>query len=171
MKESKEPRVLVRAAAADAPALLALRERTAAHLAEQHGRKHRPSRTTTRSVLWEMKRGDTIWVMRRGKAIVASLVLGTRKPWSIDASYFAPASRPLYLTSMNVSPELQRTGVGRRCLEDVKSIARAWPADAVRLDAFDREDGAGEFYRKCGFREVARVRYRTTPLRYFELEL
>ncbi len=159
--------MLTRATPADAPAVLELRERTAAHLAAQHGRKRRPSRATVRSVLWEMRRGDVIWVVRKGRALVASLVLGTRKPFSIDAAYFAPAANPLYLTAMNVAPEEQRTGLGRRCLEDVKIIARALPADAVRLDAFDRDDGAGGFYLKCGFREVARIRYRGTPLIYF----
>jgi len=171
VKASDAPRLLTRATAADAPALLELRERTAAHLAAQHGRKRRPSRATVRSVLWEMQRGDVIWVVRKGRALVASLVLGTRKPFSIDASCFTPAEKPIYLTAMNVAPEAQRTGVGRRCLEDVKTIARAWPADAVRLDAFDRADGAGDFYRKCGFREVARIRYRGTPLIYFELPI
>ena len=169
-RSAPEP-TLTRATAADARALLDLRERTAAHLAKQHGRKRRASRATLRSVLWELKRGDVIWVLRRGDALVASLVLGTRKPWSIDASTFAHASHPIYLTSMNVAPEVQRQGVGRFCLEEAKRIARAWPADAIRLDAFDRDDGAGEFYRKCGFREVARVRYRGTPLIYFELRL
>ncbi len=171
MKRLEPERTLTRATAADARGLLELRERTAAHLAKQHGRKRRPSRATIRSVLWELKRGDVIWVLRREGRIVASLVLGTRKPWSIDASTFAHASRPLYLTSMNVAPEAQRQGIGRLCLEEAKRIAREWPADAIRLDAFDRDDGAGEFYRKCGFREVARVRYRGTPLIYFELRI
>jgi hypothetical protein len=50
-------------------------------------------------------------------------------------------------------------------------VARAWPADAIRLDAFDAEAGAGCFYRKCGFREIARVTYKGAPLVYFELVL
>src|SRR5678815_1886591 len=148
--------LLVRVTPADAAGILALRERVAAHLAQQHGRKRRASRATARSVLWEMKRGEVNWIARRDGAIVASLVLGARRPWSIDASYFSHADRPLYLTSMNVAPEIQREGLGRRCLAEAVEIARAWPADALRLDAFDRADGAGEFYRKCGFREVAR---------------
>lgn len=49
--------------------------------------------------------------------------------------------------------------------------AKAWPADAIRLDAFDAAAGAGPFYAKCGFREVARVTYRKDPLIYFELTL
>jgi hypothetical protein len=47
-------------------------------------------------------------------------------------------------------------------------IARHWPADAIRLDAFDAEAGAGAFYARCGRREVGRTSYRNTPLTYFE---
>jgi len=45
---------------------------------------------------------------------------------------------------------------------------RNWPADALCLDAYDTDAGAGEFYRKCGFTEVGRAVYRNTPLIYFE---
>ena len=43
------------------------------------------------------------------------------------------------------------------------------PSDAIRLDAFDADAGAGEFYSKCGFREVGRASYRSVPLIYFEM--
>jgi GNAT superfamily N-acetyltransferase len=58
--------------------------------------------------------------------------------------------------------------VGRRCLEQTLRIARDRAADAIRLDAYDAPAGAGEFYRKCGFREVGRTSYRGSPLIYFE---
>ena len=60
MRDPAPERLLTRATPADARALLELRERTAVHLARQHGRKRRPSRATIRSVLWELKRGDAI---------------------------------------------------------------------------------------------------------------
>jgi hypothetical protein len=50
----------------------------------------------------------------------------------------------------------------------VPAIARAWPADAVRLDAYDAPAGAGGFYARCGYRERGRVTYRGVPLIYFE---
>jgi hypothetical protein len=49
--------------------------------------------------------------------------------------------------------------------------ARARPANAIRLDAFDAEAGAEGFYAKCGFLEVGRVTYRKAPLISFELVL
>ena len=76
--------------------------------------------------------------------------------------------RPLYLTWMAVTPDLQRKGIGRLCIEQAMEFARGWPGDAIRLDAYDANAGGGEFYRKCGFREVGRATYRNNPLIYFE---
>jgi ribosomal protein S18 acetylase RimI-like enzyme len=70
---------------------------------------------------------------------------------------------------MAVAPELQGQGIGRLCVEEARKITKAWPADAIRLDAYDATAGAGEFYRKCGFREVGRASYRDVPLIYFEM--
>jgi ribosomal protein S18 acetylase RimI-like enzyme len=87
---------------------------------------------------------------------------------AIDRKFFKDGDRPLYLTSMAVIPEMQRQGIGRRCIEGALDAARKWPGDAIRLDAYDAEAGAGEFYRKCGFHEVGRAEYRNVPLIYFE---
>ncbi len=59
--------------------------------------------------------------------------------------YFTAAERPLYLTGMAVHPDLQRKGIGRLLLKEAEAVARAWSADAIRLDAFDAEAGAGTF--------------------------
>jgi GNAT superfamily N-acetyltransferase len=72
---------------------------------------------------------------------------------------------------MVVAPALQRQGIGRSCLEEVRRICRRWPADAVRLDAYDAPAGAGKFYEKCGFRDIGRASYRGCPLAYFEAVL
>jgi hypothetical protein len=56
-------------------------------------------------------------------------------------------------------------------LADVLRIAHAWPADALRLDAYDLPGGAGDFYAKCGYRETGRATYRAAPLIYYELLL
>jgi hypothetical protein len=49
-------------------------------------------------------------------------------------------------------------------LADACTVAVQWPADAVRLDAFDADAGAGGFYARCGFAERGRV----DPLVYYE---
>ena len=85
--------------------------------------------------------------------------LTTRKPWAIDTRYFANSRTPLYLLAMAVTPAKQRQGIGRRCMEEAKRIARAWPADAIRLHAYDAAAGAGPFYARCGSTEVGRATY------------
>lgn len=100
--------------------------------------------------------------------LLGTLRLATRKPWAIDPAYFTMVDRALYLTDMAVAPAAQRTGVGRELLEHAVEAARQWPADCIRLDAYDAPAGAGGFYARCGFREVGRVVYRKTPLIYFE---
>ncbi|HEX5718366.1 MAG TPA: GNAT family N-acetyltransferase [Thermoanaerobaculia bacterium] len=117
-------------------------------------------------------RTSKVFVTRDGSGLItATLRLTTKKPWAIDKSYFTECRTPLYLHSMAVAPGLQHQGIGRLCIEEVKRIGREWPGEAIRLDAYDAEAGAGGFYRKCGFLEVGRVTYRSTPLIYFEMLL
>ena len=103
--------------------------------------------------------------------IVSALRLQTKRPWAIDASYFTHVERPLYLVAMVVAVPRQRSGLGRNALRDAHDVARSWPADAIRLDAFDAPAGAGPFYASCGYQERGRVRYKGNPLIYFELLL
>ena len=112
-----------------------------------------------------------VWLARSGRAAIATFRVGTRKPWAIDRSHFTTATRPLYLTDMAVRPDYQRRGVGRRCLEEIVRIARSWPTDAIRLDAYDADAGAGAFYARCGFRHVGNAVYRGKPLVYYEMVL
>jgi len=106
---------------------------------------------------------------RQGFGLVGTVRLATKKPWAIDLSYFTAVQRALYLHDLAVAPEMQRQGIGHRLMEEAKAVARAWPSQAIRLDAYDHPAGAGAFYRHCGFQEVGRVTYRSVPLVYFEL--
>jgi len=158
------------AAAAAAPALAALHTAVAAELTLRYGHGFWSSVATERGVLSGM-RHSRVLVAKKGKGIVATLRLATKKPWAIDVSYFTPVKKALYLTSMAVIPKVQRHGIGRLLLDEAVKQSRVWPADAIRLDAFDANAGAGGFYAKCGFREVGRVIYRKNPLIYYELVL
>ena len=162
--------MLVPADAGDAEDIAALRTAVAERLTRDFGRGHWSVVATGRGVLHQI-RNSRVLVARTSSGLVATLRLATRKPWAIDQSYFADSVRPLYLSDMAVAPDHQRGGIGRRCLAEATRIARAWPADAIRLDAYDSPAGAGEFYAKCGYREVGRATYRKTPLIYFELQL
>jgi GNAT superfamily N-acetyltransferase len=158
------------AADSDVPELVLLRAAVNRHLAQQYGEGFWIGNSSEKSERFQMTRG-TVYIARfRGK-LIATLTLSTRKPWSIDRKYFHPSQRPLYLTGMAVRPRHQRKGIGRLCLGEARRIAAAWPADAIRLDAFDVDAGAGGFYQECGFREVGRALYRAVPHIYFEMLL
>jgi len=162
--------MFVLAEPADAPPIAALRNAVARHLTAAHGRGHWSSQVSERGVLFDMKRAK-VYVARKGGDLAATFALSTRKPWAIDPAYFTKCRVPLYLTGMAVDPDRQRSGIGRACIDAARKIAAAWPADAIRLDAYDADAGAAPFYAKCGFREVGRVSYKSVPLVYFEMVL
>lgn len=158
------------AEAADAAGVAAIRAAVAGDLTRDFGHGHWSSTVTERGVLNDLKNSKVL-LARQGSDLVATLRLATRKPWAIDPSYFSSSAQPVYLSDMAVAPGRQRQGIGRLCLEEAVKTARDWPADAIRLDAYDAPAGAGRFYAKCGYREVGRVIYRNTPLIYYELVL
>jgi GNAT superfamily N-acetyltransferase len=154
----------------DAAEIAALRTAVADRLTDRFGRGHWSGAVTEKAVLRAV-RSARVLVARSDGRIVGTLTLSTKKPWAIDTKYFTAVDRPLYLTDMAVDPAVQRMGIGRQLLDDAASIARSWPADAIRLDSYDADAGAGPFYAKCGLREVGRVTYRGNPLIYFEMVL
>ena len=154
----------------DVPAIAALHNATAGALTARFGEGHWSSLTTERGAALA-QRHARVRVGLSGKRVLTVLRLATKKPWAIDVSYFTPVKRPLYLTGMAVSVAHQGQGFGRLALEDAIAVARAWPADAIRLDAYDAYAGAGHFYANCGFRERGRVVYKNDPLAYYEFLL
>ena len=139
-------------------------------LLAEYGNGYWVSRLTEKAALFAI-RSSSVYIARQDGKPIATLTLATKKPWAIDRKYFADSKRPLYLTGMAVHPDVQRRGIGRLCLEQARRLALDGPGDAIRLDAYDTAAGAGEFYRKCGFREVGRATYRIAPLIYFEMLL
>jgi GNAT superfamily N-acetyltransferase len=155
---------------ADAPALAALHTAASTDLTQRYGTGFWSHVATEKGVLFSMRYARVV-IARKGKTIVGTLRLANKKPWAIDVTYFTPVKRAIYLTGMAVLPKLQHQGIGRLLLQKAVEEARAWPADAIRLDAFDADAGAGAFYSRCGFREAAHVVYKKDPLIYFELIL
>jgi GNAT superfamily N-acetyltransferase len=161
---------VTRAEASDAVALATLHNAVADELTREHGKGHWSNRTGEKGVLWTL-RIARIFVARERGRIVATFALQKRKPWAIDVKYFTAVRRAVYLVGLAVDPRLQSRGLGRRMIAAAIEEARAWPADAIRLDAYDTAAGASPFYVSCGFRERGRVQYKGTPLRYFEMVL
>ena len=154
----------------DVGVIAALQNAAAGALTARFGEGHWSSLVTERGVALS-QRHARVRLGRSGKRVLTVVRLATKKPWAIDVSYFTPVKRPLYLTGKAVSVAHQGQGLGRLALEDASAVAQAWPADAIRLDAYDADGGAGPFYAKCGFQERGRVMYRSNPLVYYELLL
>jgi GNAT superfamily N-acetyltransferase len=158
---------LSEAADQDVAKIAELRMATAAALTRRFGTGPWSGLATEKGVRFDLRNSKVLVAYHQGR-LIATLRLTTKKPWAIDRSYFSASLRPLYLLSMAVTPDLQRQGIGRQCLEEIRGICRRWPADAIRLDAYDAPAGAGPFYAKCGFRQVGQAAYRGCPLLYFE---
>lgn len=167
-RDSSLPVSVRPAAEADSTAIAALRTRAGMHLAKRYGL--RPSCVTEKSVLRAMATSRVLVAHTRG-VIVATLRLATKKLWAIDLTYFTIVPGALYLHDMAVEPSRQGNRLGRALVEKAIAQARAWPSQAIRLDAYDAVHGAGGFYARCGFVEVGRATYRKAPLIYFELLL
>jgi GNAT superfamily N-acetyltransferase len=158
------------AAPDDIDAIVSVRVNAAEDLTERYGGGHWSGHATERGVAIDLRQGKVL-VARYRSQVVGTLKISRRRPWAIDPSYFQAARRPWYLTNMAVDPAHQGKGIGRRCVLDAVRLAGEWDGDAVRLDAYDAEAGAGAFYLKCGFTEVGRASSRATPLIYFEYRI
>lgn len=154
----------------DAPRIADLRRAVADDLTQRYGKGHWSFAGTAKGALHDIQTSSIV-VAENTTRMIATLRLATRKPWATDTKYFRDCGTPLYLTTMAVDPGMQRRGIGRRCIDHARHIAGEWPADAIRLDAYDAPAGAGEFYVKCGFREVGRVSFKGNPLVYLEMSL
>jgi GNAT superfamily N-acetyltransferase len=151
----------------DAEGVAAVLAAAARHLTSRHGRGRWSWTVGARSVLAGIRSSRVLVARERGR-IVASLRLTTRRPGAIRPEPFTPVKRPLYLVDMAVLPGRQGRSLGRLLLEHAEAVARTWPAEAIRLNAFAGPAGAGPFYARCGYREVARASHRGVPLIYYE---
>jgi GNAT superfamily N-acetyltransferase len=151
----------------DVPLIAAIQNAAAGALTARYGEGHWSALVTERGTALALRHAR-VRVGRDGKRILTVLRLATKKPWAIDVSYFTAVKRPLYLTGMGVSVAHQGHGLGRLAIEDALKVAREWPANAIRLDAYDADAGAGRFYASCGFQERGHVVYRGDPLVYYE---
>lgn len=158
---------LTHAAIEDAVEIAAVRNSAAEKLTRDFGKGFWSHATSEKGVAQGFT-GSKLLVARIDSQIVAALRLTAKKPWAIDPAFFTPVETPIYLIDMAVLPNRQRQGVGRKLIEFARKVAWLWPADAIRLDAFDAAAGAGEFYLRCGFEPRGRATYRGTPLLYFE---
>lgn len=151
----------------DLEVIVAVRRAADERLRAQYGRASWTTSITENAVRRHLKESRVLIARLKG-ALVGTLRLATKKPWAIDLSYFIQVTRALYLHDMAIAPDFQRKGIGSLLVESAKVTAKALSANAIRLDAYDGASAAGSFYAKCGFRKAGNVKYRNTPLVYYE---
>ena len=162
--------VFTLATPSDVDAVVSLRAAVAQDLSTRYGRGHWSSVGSDKSVLRDIRTSHVILAWE-DRLPVGTARLANKRPWAINPAYFTATAKALYLTDMAVAPRCQGQGIGRRCLEQAKTVAAGQEAMAIRLDAYDGPAGAGGFYAKCGFTERGRVSYRATQLIYYEMLL
>ena len=155
------------AVAGDAPRIAELRNDAADRLTARFGRGHWSGHVAVEVVAANMER-SRVYVLRERDRIVATLRLLPKRPSEYHRPWFTHVRRPVYLYDMAVDPAFQGQGHGRTCLEHAILAARDFPADSIRLDAYDHAAGAGGFYEKCGFHETGRRVYFRAPIVYYE---
>ena len=158
------------ATATDVPTIAALHNAAAGALTARHGAGRWSGFMTERGAELSLRHAR-VRLGRSGKQVFTMLRLAQKKPWAIDVAYFTPVPRAVYLTNMVVSVAAQGLGLGRMAIADAMKVADAWPAQAIRLDAYDGPGGGGPFYERCGFVERGQVTYRGNPLVYYEMLL
>ncbi len=151
----------------DARAIASLRTAVARRMTEQFGQGHWSSLPSKAAVVRQL-RASHVFVARRGDEIIGTVRLTAAKPWAIDSSCFTPVTTALYVLGLAVAPQARGAGIAQRLMDAAKDAARALPAQALWLDAYDHAAGAGPFYLKCGFRVAGRTKYREVPLIYYE---
>src|SRR5436190_6030544 len=128
----------------DVERIAELRNAAGEQLTREFGRGHWSRPVTAEKVAASLEE-SRLYVLRERGRIVGTLRLHAKKPSVYDQPWFTRVRRPLFLHDMAVDPARQRRGIGRACIEGAIRVARAWPADAIRLDAYDHPAGAGPF--------------------------
>jgi GNAT superfamily N-acetyltransferase len=84
---------------------------------------------------------------------VATYTVTTSSPHPYPPEIFAPGVPAMYLNRLAVLPARWRGGLGRACMLDVESRARAAGCRVVRFDAFRDNHAVLDFYRRLGYVE------------------
>lgn len=159
--------LITRALPRDARSLAELRGAVARGMTQAHGQGHW-STCPSKAEVTRQLRASQVLVARQDGRIVGTVRLATANPLAFDSGSFTAVSTALYVLGLAVAPENRQQGIGRRLMDAAKDVARSRQAQALWLDAYDSEVGAGPFYERCGFRRVGPSAFKEALLVYYE---
>lgn len=151
----------------DAHAIVGLRTAVAHDMSQTFGAGPWAASPNFSEVAQQLRVSHALVARRQGE-IVGTVRLVVANQSAIDTSAFTAVETALYVLGLAVAPDSRGMGVGRRLMDAAKDAARAWPAGALWLDAYDNAAGAGPFYIKCGFRRCGQATHEGMPLGFFE---
>jgi GNAT superfamily N-acetyltransferase len=122
----------------------------------------------TRPEVLKQMRASHMLVARRDSRVVGTVRLARADPTTFDSERFTKVRTALYVLGLAVAPEWRKQGIGRELMDAAKQEVRSRPADALWLDAYDSDAGAGPFYLRCGFRCVGPGNRKDLALMYYE---
>jgi GNAT superfamily N-acetyltransferase len=152
---------------ADAAGLLALRTAVAEDMGRRYGAGAWSDAPGKSDVIRQL-RASRVLVARANDELVGTVRLAVARPWAIESSCFTTVASAFYVLGLAVSPLARGQGVGTELMEAAQGVARSAGVEALWLDAYDNEAGAGAFYVKCGFTRVGRTTLGKDPLIYYE---
>jgi ribosomal protein S18 acetylase RimI-like enzyme len=90
-----------------------------------------------------------------------------------EISWGAPANKALTIHRLAVHPDHQNEGIGKQLIEFAESYAKEKGMESIRLDAFNGNQNAVQFYSGLGYDNRGEVffNYQKTPFTCFEKKL
>jgi GNAT superfamily N-acetyltransferase len=116
----------------------------------------------------EHARTREVWAILDGERLIGTFTVGLAPIPDYPPHYFASVAPALYLNRLAIDPARQRQGLGRACMTEIESIARARGARAVRFDAVAAHADLRAFYRALGYRECGPFHIGPVPVECFE---
>lgn len=93
---------------------------------------------------------ERLWLLCDEEKIAAAFALDSFTDTG-DVTWQQPDSPAMVLMRLGVDPAYQRMGLGARCVELAKNMARERGCKYLRLFVVDCNKPAEQFYIKCGF--------------------
>ena len=88
-----------------------------------------------------------LFVAKQENAVVGFLLF---RIWETNGPGNVPR-KVLQLDSIGVEENAQHQGIGRRMMEELRALARAFGCTDMQLSVYPQNDEAVSFYQKCGF--------------------